>query len=115
MLDFADVKFPHIRHTDASTIGLGAAIYQLQDGQLRAIALASRGLSKSEMKYLAHKLEFLALKWAVTQKFSDYLYGADFTVVKDSNRATLRLCFAVRRIASLPVALCVYCDISCSS
>ena len=25
------------------------------------------------------------------------------------------LCFAVRRIASLPVTLCVHCDISCSS
>lgn len=31
------------------------------------------------------KLEFLALKWAVTAKFSDCLYGADFTVVTDSN------------------------------
>ena len=26
-----------------------------------------------------------------------------------------RLCFVIRRIALLPVALCVYCDISCSS
>ena len=48
-----------------------------QDGQPRAIAFASRGLSKSERKYPAHKLEFLALKWAVTEKFSDYLYGTD--------------------------------------
>lgn len=85
---FADPQLPYILHTDASTVGLGAALYQLQDDQLRAIAFASSGLSKSEMKYPAHKLEFLALKWAVTDKFSDYLYGSDFTVVTDSNPLT---------------------------
>lgn len=63
-------------------------MYQVQDGQPRVIAFASRGLSKSEMRYPAHKLEFLALKWAVTAKFSDYLYGTDFTVVTDSNPLT---------------------------
>ena len=71
-------------HTDASTTGLGAALYQEQDGRKRAIAFASRGLTKSEAKYPAHKLEFLALKWAVTAKFSDYLYGTEFTVITDS-------------------------------
>lgn len=40
------------------------------------------------MKYPVHKLEFLALKWAVTDKFSDYLYGSDFTIVTDSNPLT---------------------------
>uniref|UniRef100_A0A3P9CQ39 ribonuclease H n=1 Tax=Maylandia zebra TaxID=106582 RepID=A0A3P9CQ39_9CICH len=88
VLGFADPRLPYILHTDASTIGLGAALYQLQDGQLRAIAFASRGLSRSEMRYPAHKLEFLALKWAVTEKFSDYLYGTEFTVVTDSNPLT---------------------------
>lgn len=60
----------------------------MQNGQTRVIAFASRGLSKSEKKYPAHKLEFLALKWAITEKFSDYLYGSDFTVVTDSNPLT---------------------------
>ncbi|KAL0172982.1 hypothetical protein M9458_033293, partial [Cirrhinus mrigala] len=39
-------------------------------------------------RYPAHKLEFLALKWSVTEKFSDYLYGNHFTVVTDSNPLT---------------------------
>lgn len=60
----------------------------MQNGQTRVIAFASRGLSKSEKKYPAHKLEFLALKWAITEKFSDYLYGSDFTVATDSNPLT---------------------------
>lgn len=88
VLGFANPKLPYVLHTDASTTGLGAALYQEQDGQMRAIAFASRGLSRSEAKYPAHKLEFLALKWAVTAKFSDYLYGTDFTVVTDSNPLT---------------------------
>lgn len=52
---------------------------------MRVIAFASRGLRKSEAKYPAHKLEFLALKWAVAAKFNNYLYGVDFAVVMDSN------------------------------
>ncbi len=71
ILGYADPKLPYRLHTDASTTGLGAALYQEQEGQLRVIAYASRGFTRSEAKYPAHKLEFLALKWAVTVKFSD--------------------------------------------
>lgn len=88
VLGFANPKLPYILHTDASTTGLGAALYQEQGGQMRAIAFASRGLSHSESRYPAHKLEFLALKWSVTEKFRDYLYGNEFTVVTDSNPLT---------------------------
>lgn len=52
------------------------------------IVFASRGLSHSEARYPAHKLELLALKWSVTEKFNDYLYGSEFTVVTDSNPLT---------------------------
>ncbi|KAL7872249.1 hypothetical protein SRHO_G00072320 [Serrasalmus rhombeus] len=88
VLGFADPKQPYILHTDASLHGLGAALYQEQDGQLRVVAYASRGLSKCERRYATHKLEFLALKWAVTDKFFDYLYGAKFTVMTDNNPLT---------------------------
>ncbi|KAK3505584.1 hypothetical protein QTP70_005014, partial [Hemibagrus guttatus] len=88
VLGFADPKLPYVLHTDASTVGLGAALYQEQDGLMKVIAYASRGLSQSESRYPAHKLEFLALKWAVTEKFYDYLYGNQFTVVTDSNPLT---------------------------
>uniref|UniRef100_A0A672FGV6 Gypsy retrotransposon integrase-like protein 1 n=1 Tax=Salarias fasciatus TaxID=181472 RepID=A0A672FGV6_SALFA len=91
VLGFANPSLPYILHTDASTTGLGAALYQEQEGVLRVIAFASRGLSQSESRYPAHKLEFLALKWSVTEKFQDYLYGANFTVVTDSNPLTYLL------------------------
>ena len=35
-----------------------------------------------------HKLEFLALKWAITDKFHEYLYGAEFQVFTDNNPLT---------------------------
>lgn len=46
------------------------------------MAFASRGLSKCE------KHEVLALKWAVTDKSFDYLYGTRFTLVANNNPLT---------------------------
>ena len=63
-------------------------MYQHQDGVDRVVSYASRSLKPSERNYPAHKLEFLALKWAVTEKFHDYLYGAEFEVVTDNNPLT---------------------------
>ncbi|XP_053380214.1 uncharacterized protein LOC128548783 [Mercenaria mercenaria] len=75
-------------HTDASQSGLGAVLYQEQQGIDRVIAYASRSLKPSERNYHASKLEFLALKWAITEKFHDYLYGAKFEVLTDNNPLT---------------------------
>ncbi len=61
---------------------------QKQDGEARVIAYASRAVRRSERNYSAHKLEFLALRWAVTQKFHDYLHGHKFTVATDHNPLT---------------------------
>ncbi len=64
-------------------------MYQADDDRReRVIAYASRGVSKSEANYPAHKLEFLALKWAVCEKFQDYLLGAHFMVHMDNNPLT---------------------------
>lgn len=85
VLAFADPKLPYVLHTDACCEGLGAALYQEQGEKLRVIAYASRDLSKSEKNYPTHKLVYLALKWAICEKFNDYLYGTDFTVLTDNN------------------------------
>ena len=76
-------------HTDASENGLGAVLYQKQgDGTDCVIAYASQTLSKSERNYDAHKLEYLALKWSVTERFHEYLYGGHFEVYMDNNLLT---------------------------
>lgn len=85
ILAYANYTLPFELHIDASGQGLGAVLYQMQNEKLRVIAYASRGLKTSEENYAAHKLEFLALKWAVTQKFKDYLYGHRFSVLTDNN------------------------------
>ena len=88
VLAYADFTKPFIVTTDASVEGLGAVLYQEQGGLERVIAYASRGLRPSEKNYPAHKLEFLALKWALTDKFHDYLYGNTFEVRTDNNPLT---------------------------
>ena len=82
---------PFILNCDASGLGLGAVLYQQQGEKLRVISYASRTLTEAEQNYHLHsgKLEFLALKWAVTGRFSDYLgHGSKFTVYTDNNPLT---------------------------
>ena len=52
------------------------------------VAYASRGLKGGEWNYHSSKLEFLALKWAVTDQFHEYLQYKLFTVKKDNNLLT---------------------------
>ena len=64
-------------------------MYQKQsDGKERVIAYASQTLNRAEQNSDAHKLEFLALKWAVTDRFYKYLYGGTFDVFTDNNPLT---------------------------
>ena len=89
ILAYPNYQLPFTLHTDSSTDGLGAVLYQKQDGKMRVIAYASRSVSKAEANYPAHKLEFLALKWAVCEKFHEYLYGSKpFEVFTDNNPLT---------------------------
>ena len=89
VLAYADYKRPFRLHTDASDLGLGAVLYQQdENGKSKVIAYASRTLNQAEKNYPAHKLEFLALKWAVTSRFHEYLYGGEFAVYTDNNPLT---------------------------
>ncbi|XP_038141331.1 uncharacterized protein LOC119783754 [Cyprinodon tularosa] len=88
VLAFADPTKTYILHVDASMNGLGAVLNQEYPEGLRPVAFASRKLKDSEHNYPVHQLEFLALKWAVVDKFHDYLYGAKFIVRTDNNPLT---------------------------
>lgn len=90
-LAYPDFNLPFVVNTDASNEGLGAVLYQHQGGKLRIIAYGSRTVTPAEKHYHLHsgKLEFLALKWAVCDKFGDYLhYAPTFTVYTDNNLLT---------------------------
>ncbi|KAL0154137.1 hypothetical protein M9458_050596 [Cirrhinus mrigala] len=76
---------------DASNAGLGAVLYQQQGNKLCVTGYGSRTLTPVEKNYHLHsgKLEFLALKWAICDKFRDYLYYAPtFTFHTDNNPLT---------------------------
>ena len=91
VLAYPDFELPFVLHTDASDKGLGAVLYQSQGGKLRVIGYGSRTLTPAEKNYRLHsgKLEFLVLKWAVCEKFRDYLfYAPHFTIYTDNNPLT---------------------------
>ena len=88
LLAYPEYTKPFLLRTDASKLGLGAVLCQEREGRFHVIAYASRALHGSEKNYSAHKLEFLAVKWAVTNKFHDYLYGHPFTITTDHNPLT---------------------------
>ena len=91
VMAYPDFDVPFILHCDASSYGLGAVLYQQQGDKMRVISFASRTLTPAEKNYHLHsgKLEFLALKWSITEKFADYLaYGPPFTVYTDNNPLT---------------------------
>lgn len=88
VLAYADFSKPFVVEIDASYSGLGAVLSQDQNGERRPVAFASRGLRQPERNmanYSSRKLELLALKWAVTDKFREYLLGNNFIVYTDNN------------------------------
>lgn len=82
---FADFSLPFILEVDASHSGLGAVLSQEQGGRVRPVAYASRSLHPAEKNYSSMKLEFLAMKWAMVEKFREYLWGQSCVVWTDNN------------------------------
>lgn len=88
ILGYADFSKPFEVEVDSSNLGLGAVLFQRQNGVRRVISYASRTLRGAERNmesYSSMKLEMLGLKWAVTEKFREYLLGNKFTVYTDNN------------------------------
>ena len=82
----ADFDNPLLLETDASKLALGAALLQKQsDRQYHPVAYASWSLTIHEHNYHSTKQEFLALKWAITKQFQEYLCYKPFVVKTDNN------------------------------
>ena len=73
---------PFILQTDASNVGVGAALIQGSLDEPRAIAYISQKLSPAEKNYSTMEKECLAIVWAI-KKLRGYLEGYHFTVVTD--------------------------------
>ena len=89
VLGYPDFSREFMLETDASLQGLGAVLSQQDEtGKLCVIAYASQSLHPSERSmhnYTSAKIVLLALKWAVMEKFCDYLLGLKFHVYTDNS------------------------------
>ena len=89
VLVFPDFDKPFLLETDASKEELGTVLSQKQgDGWYHPIAFGSHSLILAEKNYHSSKLEFLALKWSMTEHFKEYLTYTPFVVRTDNNPCT---------------------------
>ena len=92
ILVFPDFDKPFLLETDASKEGLGAVLFQKQsNGHYHPVAFGSCSLTPSEKNYHGSKLEFLVLKWSITEYFKEYLVYSPFVVQTDNNPLTYML------------------------
>ena len=81
VLAFADYTKDFLLKTGTSKDGLGAVLSQQQaDRQYHPVAYGSQTLTAHEKNYHSTKLEFLALKLAITEHFKEYLLYQPFLV-----------------------------------
>ena len=89
VLAFADYTKDFLLEMDASREGLGAVLSQKQEDEwFHLVAYCSWVLTTHEKNYHSMKLEFLALIWAITEHFKEYLLYQPFLVKTDNNPLT---------------------------
>ena len=89
VLVLLDYDKPFLLDPNASKKGLGAMLSQKQDdGHYHPVTFGSCSLMHSEKNYHSSKLEFLTLKWSVTEHFKEYLTYVPFVVRTDNNPLT---------------------------
>lgn len=71
-----------ILDVDACNYGIGGVLSQVQDGEEKVIAYASRSLNRAETNYCVTDKELLAIKYFV-EYFRHYLLGRHFIVRSD--------------------------------
>ncbi|CAM9316841.1 unnamed protein product, partial [Heterosigma akashiwo] len=83
VLRLPDFSLPFILECDASKTGVGAALMQkTEDGEVVAIAYASRLNNSAQRNYSVFDLELLAIVFGVT-KYRSYIYGRTVCIRTD--------------------------------
>ena len=89
VLAFANYNKDFLLETDTSKEGFGAVLSQKQeDGQFHPVAYGSQVLTTYKKNYHSTKLEFVALQWAITEHFKEYLLYQPFLVKTDNTPLT---------------------------
>ena len=82
ILAYPDNNSEFILDTDASNTGIGAVLSQIQNGEEKVVAYASRTLNKHQIKYCTTYKELLAVITFIRQ-YRHFLWGRHFTVRTD--------------------------------
>lgn len=82
IMSFPIMEGEFVLDTDASNYSIGAVLSQVQDGQEKVIAYASRALNKAEINYCVTDKELLAVRYFV-EYFRQYLLGRRFKIRTD--------------------------------
>lgn len=82
ILAYPDYSLPFVLDTDASAVGTGAVLSQVQEGQERVVAYYSKMMSAEERNYCVTRQELVAVVKAIIH-FRPQLYGREFTVRTD--------------------------------
>ena len=90
LLTIPNRREPFILTTDASNIGVGAILSQIQDGSEKIVAFYSSVNNKAEARYSTTEQELLAIVQAI-KNFRHYLLGHKFTLRTD-HKALIYLC-----------------------
>ena len=69
-------------HTDASDIGAGACLSQIQDGESKPIAFVSTTFNPAQRNYSTTDREIAAIRWAV-KVLKPFLYGIKVVIYTD--------------------------------
>lgn len=81
-LGYYNVNDKTLVFADASPVGLGAVLVQINDKGPRIIAYGNKTLSECERRYCQTEKEALGLVWAV-EHFHMFLYGKEFDLITD--------------------------------
>ena len=90
MKEDIELAFPDYSHgaekielwVDASQIGAGACLTQVQNGEIRIIAFASMTFDDAQRNYCILEKELSAMRWGV-KTFRAFLYGIEFVIRTD--------------------------------
>ena len=82
ILGYPDPSLQYILDTDASDMGVGAVLSQVQEGRERVVAYYSKTLSPAERNYCVTRRELVAVIKAM-KHFRPYLYGQRFRLRTD--------------------------------
>lgn len=75
-------------HTDASSVGFGAILFQRHDNKLKVVSYFSKRTTNDEAKYHSYELETLAAYYAI-KHFRVFLLGIRFKLITDCNSLKL--------------------------